>query len=112
MVQTERRDDGLFYVIAGHKELVAAFADAAKTVALCREQARSDADAIEWVCEFETRLDDGTRVTGEYIPAELPAFRSIVVIPPVDLAPAGSEDESAIMAEYRAQGPWIPVDEE
>lgn len=104
MIQTEQRG-GLFYVVEGLREFMAALVAPEKTLAICREQASADADHFVWICEFDTQLDDGTSVSGSYIPAELPGFRVLDVRPP----DATREDQSAIMDEYHAIPPTVPA---
>lgn len=105
MIQIERRDDGLYYVVRGLKAFMAALVDADRTTAICREQASADAENMVWICEFETQLDDGASVTGEYIIDELPGFRALDVRPP----DAPLEDQKRIADEYHAIPPIIPA---
>ena len=105
MFQIERRNDGLYYVVSDLKAFMAALVDPARTIALCREQASADAESMAWVCEFETGLDDGSRVTGEYIIDELPGFRALDVRAPG----APREDQKRIADEYHAIPPIIPA---
>ena len=105
MIRTETRDDGLVYVVAGLRELMAALVEPERTSAICREQAKADAEDMVWICEFFTTLADGTEISGEYIPAELPGFRAIDIRPPE----APLEDQKRIADEYHAIPPIIPA---
>lgn len=102
MIRTERHDDGLFYVVAGLAELMAAIVDERRTVTAHR--AEGD-DCELHIYAFETRLSDGARISGEYSPGELPGFRTLDVRPP-DAAP---EDQKRIADEYHAIPPTIPA---
>lgn len=105
MIRIERRDDGLYYVVSGLKAFMAALVDPERTSAICREQAKADAEDMVWICEFNTQLADGTEISGEYIPAELPGFRALDVRPPE----APIEDQQRIADEYHAIPPIIPA---
>lgn len=112
MIRVEQRGKR-YFVVEGLREFMAALAVPEKTTAICREQACADAESIAtgvfsgtaWVCEVETWLDDGTRVTGEYIIDELPAFLALDVRPPE----APIEDQKRIADEYHAIPPIIPA---
>ena len=104
MIRVEQRGKR-YFVVEGLREFMAALAVPEKTTAICREQASADAESIAWVCEVETWLDDGTRVTGEYIIDELPAFLALEVRPPE----APLEDQARIADEYHAIPPIIPA---
>ena len=102
MIRTETRDDGLVYVVAGLSELMASIVDEGRTVTAHH----ADGDDCEvLVYTFETRLTDGTRINGEYTPAELPGFRMLDVRAPE----ATREDQERIMDEYHAIPPTIPA---
>ena len=98
MIRTETRD-GLAYVVAGLRELMAALVDDSRTTAAFR-----DGDERH-IFDFRTRLLDGTRVSGTYVVAELPGFRALDVRVP----DAPLEDHAAIMDEYRAIAPTPPA---
>lgn len=104
MIQTEKRGQ-LVYVVEGLKQLMAALVDPDRTTAICREQARADCEEIAWICEFETNLEDGTRIEGSYIPAETPGFRSLQVLAP----DAPLEDQKRMVDEYHAIPPTVPA---
>lgn len=100
MIRTERRSDGLRYVADGLRELMAALVDETRTTAGFR-----DLDGERHIFDFSTTLRDGTRVSGTYVVAELPGFRTLDVRPP-DAPP---EDQKRIADEYHAIPPIIPA---
>ena len=102
MIHVERRPDGLVYVLSGLSELMAAIVDEQRTVVAHR--AAGD-DCETYVYTFETRLSDGARISGEYVPAELPGFRTLDVRAPE----ATREDQERIMDEHHAIPPTIPA---
>lgn len=101
MIRTERHDDGLVYVVAGLAELMSAIVDERRTTATWREL-EHHGDGAQHVFAFETRLTDGARIVGEYVPDELPGFRALDVGAPL-------EDQKRIADEYRAIPPIIPA---
>lgn len=104
MIRTERRDDGLVYVVAGLSELMSAIVDERRTTASWRELPHHG-DGQSHAFVFETRLTDGARIVGEYVPDELPGFRALDVGAPE----ATPEDQKRIADEYRAIPPIIPA---
>lgn len=102
MIRTETRDDGLVYVVAGLRELMGAIVDEQRTDTAHHVEG-DDCEVL--VHTFETRLSDGARISGEYVPAELPGFRVLDVRPPE----APLEDQKRIMDEYRAIAPTPPA---
>ena len=104
MIRTETRDDGLVYVVAGLPELMSAFVDERRTTGSWHVDPHHG-DGEQYVYTFETRLSDGTRVSGEYAPSALPGFRALDVRPPE----APLEDQKRIADEYHAIPPSIPA---
>ena len=104
MIRTERRDDGLVYVVAGLSELMSAIVDERRTTASWRELPHHG-DGQSHAFVFETRLTDGARIVGEYVPNELPGFRALVVGAPE----ATPEDQKRIADEYHAIPPTVPA---
>ena len=102
MIRTETRDDGLVYVVAGLSELMGAIVDEQRTDTAYR--AEGD-DCEMQIYTFRTTLTDGTRVSGEYTPSELPGFRTLDVRAP----DAPLEDQKRIADEYNAIPPIIPA---
>lgn len=100
MIWTETRDDGLVYVVAGLKELMAALVGETRTTAGFR-----DLDGERHIFDFSTTLRDGTRVSGTYVVTELPGFRALDVRPP----DAPLEDQQWIADECQAIPPIIPA---
>ena len=101
MIRTERRSDGLRYVADGLRELMAALVDETRTTAGFR-----DLDGERHLFDFRTTLRDGTRVSGTYVVAELPGFRTLDIRRPPD---ATREDQKRIADEYHAIPPIIPA---
>ena len=101
MIRTEQRD-GLVYVVAGLSELMASIVDEGRTVTAHHMEGD---DCEVHVYTFETRMSDGARIAGEYVPAELPGFRALDVRAPE----APLEDQKRIMDEYRAIAPTPPA---
>ena len=104
MIRTEQHSDGLVYVVAGLSELMSAIVDERRTVASWRE-ASDYGDGEQHVFAFRTSLADGTRISGEYTPAELPGFRALDIRQP----DATREDQKRIADEYHAIPPTVPA---
>ena len=85
-------------------ENACAIVDERRTTASWRELPHHG-DGQSHAFVFETRLTDGARIVGEYVPDELPGFRALDVGAPE----ATPEDQKRIADEYHAIPPTVPA---